>query len=191
MSRNVWVKTSKIKTTYFPATSKDWEPKIKKSMKLIFFTWAPIFFWLVTIKILICFDFIILNFYNFQGRDTTSQLLVWFFAEMSQNQNCEKKVIEEIERELNGETPNFEKTKKLVYLGFFIFSFYFLFYFLIKYLKSRTLFARNFETSSTCPKWSKSMCFWWQTSFWIWNQKRKHNCLVWMVHGNLSIKKWN
>jgi hypothetical protein len=42
---------------------------------------------------------------------------------MSQNQNCEKKVIEEIEKELEGETPNFENVKKLKYLGKYIFIF--------------------------------------------------------------------
>jgi hypothetical protein len=72
---------------------------------------------------------------------------------MSQNQDCEKKVIEEIERELEGETPNFENVKKLKYLGtkinFLIF--------IKKIFFLRSLLTRNFKTSSSCTQRRETM----------------------------------
>eukprot|EP01091_Cochliopodium_minus_P005343 TRINITY_DN15290_c0_g1_i1.p1 TRINITY_DN15290_c0_g1~~TRINITY_DN15290_c0_g1_i1.p1 ORF type:complete len:495 (+),score=136.61 TRINITY_DN15290_c0_g1_i1:27-1511(+) len=50
------------------------------------------------------------------GRDTTSQLLTWFFAELSQNKEAQEKVLKEIDETLNGDEPNYENVKQLHYL---------------------------------------------------------------------------
>jgi len=50
------------------------------------------------------------------GRDTTAQLLTWSFYLLSQNLDKEAKLIEEIDRTLNGSLPDYNSIKNMPYL---------------------------------------------------------------------------
>lgn len=58
---------------------------------------------------------ILLNFF-IAGRDTTAILLTWTFYMLMQNPEVQAKLVAEIDSELKGEVPTWEKLKELKYL---------------------------------------------------------------------------